>query len=85
MIDGARCMKIDMRLVADLEGAIDEMEPPWRYRGTLRGSGTWYFALDEGSLVSLTREEISQGNASSSAMSTPIQQITRIHVERVDQ
>jgi hypothetical protein len=83
-VDGVRCMKIDMRSFAKLEGGIADMEPPWRYRGTLRGSGTWYFALDGGSLVSLTQEEVTQGNASSSAMSTPIQQNTRIQVERVD-
>jgi hypothetical protein len=82
-VDGFRCMKIESRSTAVLEGAIEDMEPPWQYKGSLRGTGIWYFAIEEGFLVLLALEEISQGNASMGGMSAPTQQNTTIEVQRV--
>ena len=84
-VDGIDCLKIDTRLAATLEGFIEDTAPPWMYKGTLRGAGTWYFAIEEGYLVSLTLEEVTQGSMTIDGTPSPIQQNTNVTVERIQE
>jgi hypothetical protein len=82
-VDGIDCLKIDTRSSAVLEGAMEDTVPPWTYKGTLRGRASWYFAVEEGYLVTLTLEEVTQGATTMGGAPSPTQQNTNVTVERI--
>ncbi len=84
-IDGVDCARIEANVAAevsvvpyDLHGATVE------FAGTLAGDLTWFFDPSTEVLVRLTGETLSDGMLTVAGNATPIEQSTRIRIEKRD-
>ncbi len=51
-MNGMKCAKVETAVTGSLTGTGEQMGAPLTFEGTMEGSETWYFAVEEGVLVS---------------------------------
>jgi hypothetical protein len=74
-IDGLECAKVTSVVDGSLEGAEPYDRKQMEYEGSVFGSGTWYFAPEEGLLVRTSTRLQAEGQATPSGrpdMSVPV-------------
>jgi hypothetical protein len=72
-VDGMECIKIKSTGTGTMKGKGSQMGTEFTIDGTVKGTGTWYFAYKKGVFVKQTEETSSEGTVKlSNGMSIPM-------------
>jgi hypothetical protein len=72
MVNGLECVKIEAKTTGTLEGSGEQMGNKFTFKGTVKGSSTWYFAYKKGIFVNSKSNSETEGKVEVTAMGMTI-------------
>jgi hypothetical protein len=71
-VNGLECVKIEAKTTGTIDGSGEQMGNKFTFKGTVKGSSTWYFAYKKGIFVSRKSNSDTEGTVEVSAMGMTI-------------
>jgi hypothetical protein len=71
-VNGLECVKIEAKTTGTIDGSGEQMGNKFTFKGTVKGSSTWYFAYKKGIFVSRKSNSDTEGTVEVTAMGMTI-------------